>query len=129
MDITNKIDQFLDEAYEKVKGTKMKNGKFYSDFMEVKKAFTDAKDAKEYYTAAKAALEFIYKAKRPGSGYDFDALDLGDHRLIISAEKDLIKLSIDAIKRLKLSDSKKITQRDIDDLKPKDVLKRIMTTE
>ena len=42
MDITNKIDQFLGEAYEKVKGTKMKNGEFYSDFMEIKKQFTDA---------------------------------------------------------------------------------------
>jgi predicted O-linked N-acetylglucosamine transferase (SPINDLY family) len=128
MDITNKIDQFLDEAYEKVKGTKMEHGKFYSDFMEVKKAFTNAKDAKEYYTAVKSALELVVKMSQASSGYNLDWMEVNNIRLINDAEKDLVKLSSQAVDRLKLSSAKKINLRDFDG-KRKDVLKRIMTAE
>ena len=128
MDITNKIDQFLDEAYEKVKGTKMKNGEFYSDFMEIKKQFTDANNVKEYYTAAKAALDFNYKIQR-FKAYNLDNLEREDYKLVASAEKDLLKLSAQTVDRLKLATAKKFTQKDLDSDKPKDVLKRIMTTE
>ena len=128
MDITNKIDQFLDEAYEKVKGSKMEHGKFYSDFMEVKKAFTDAKDVKDYYTAVKSALELVAKMSQASSGYNLDWMEVDNARLANDAEKDLVKLSSQAVDRLKLSAAKKVNLRDFDG-KRKDVLKRIMTTE
>lgn len=128
MDITNKIDQFLGEAYEKVKGSKMEHGKFYSDFMEIKKAFTDAKDAKEYYTAVKGALELVAKMSQASSGYNLDWMEVDNVRFANDAEKDLVKLSSQAVDRLKLSASKKLNLRDFDG-KRKDVLKRIMTAE
>ena len=128
MDITNKIDQFLDEAYEKVKGSKMEHGKFYSDFMEVKKAFTNAKDVKEYYTAVKAALELSAKTSQADSGYNLDWMEVGNVKLVNDAEADLVKLSAQAMSRLNLSTSKKLNLRDFDG-KRKDVLKRIMTVE
>lgn len=129
MDITSKIDQFLGEAYEKVKGTKMEHGKFYSDFMEVKKLFTNAKDVKEYYTAVKAALELSVKTTQADSGYNLDWMEIANAKLVNDMEEDLVKLSSQVVSRLKLSSAKKLNRRDFDNPKRKEVLKRIMTAE
>lgn len=110
MDITNKIESFLFEAYEKTQGSKMELGEYYNRFQEVKEQLKNSKTGHEFWKNVEKCKEFFQWAR----GYLEKKIYSGNAAKFINvtkeAEADLRKI----VKELK--DKFNLTQADINNI-------------